>query len=64
MLRDLVGCNYPIFIDDSESIGDFDNTLLPTQSLFMRFVKGAKFAVRTQQIPKIKEVQTQLREAA
>lgn len=52
MLRNLTGYNYPIFIDNSESIGDFDSSLLPAQSFFMRFTKGAGFTVKARQIPK------------
>ena len=67
MLRELIGVDFPVFIDNSESIGDYNTALLPTQTLFMRFVKGAEFGVKTRSIstmPKITEVKTQQSEEA
>jgi hypothetical protein len=64
MLRNLTGNNFPIFIDNSESIGDFNSNLLPEQSLLMRFVKGAEFSVKTKKIPKIQELPIQKSEEA
>jgi DNA repair exonuclease SbcCD ATPase subunit len=64
MLRDLTECDYPIFIDNSESIGDFNSGLLPSQSLFMRFKKDTELAVKTletlkTQTPKITQISAQ-----
>ena len=67
MLRELVGLDYPVFIDNSESIGDYNTALLPTQTLFMRFVKSSEFGVKTRSIftaPKITEVQNRQSEEA
>ena len=51
MLRGITGFDYPVFIDNSESVGGYDESLLPSQTIFMRFVKDAALTVRKKDIP-------------
>ena len=55
MLRGITGYDYPLFIDNSESIGGLSNYPLPNQTIFMKYVQGAEIAVRYQDKSKRQE---------
>ena len=46
LMRRLTGLNFPVFIDNSESVADFDMSVLPRQTVFLRMVKNAPLSVR------------------
>jgi DNA repair exonuclease SbcCD ATPase subunit len=57
MLRELVGLDYPVFIDNSESIGRYDGIALPQQVLVMKFDKDAPLKVKFRNVAKVPQVE-------
>jgi hypothetical protein len=45
MLRGFLDLDYPVFIDNSESIGKYDGIDLPEQTFIMKFIKDAPLKV-------------------
>ena len=54
LMRRLTGLNFPVFIDNTESIANFDMSALPRQTVFLRMVKNAPLSVKcmNQAVPK------------
>ena len=47
LMRRLTGLNFPVFIDNTESVANFDMSALPRQTVFLRMVKNAPLSVRS-----------------
>ena len=45
LLRELTGLEYPVFIDNTESIANIDRSVLPAQTILSKVVKGGTFTV-------------------
>ena len=54
LMRRLTGLNFPVFIDNTESVANFDMSALPRQTVFLRMVKNAPLSVKcmNQAVPK------------
>lgn len=54
LMRRLTGLNFPVFIDNTESVAHFDMSALPRQTVFLRMVKNAPLSVKcmNQAVPK------------
>ena len=47
LMRRLTGLNFPVFIDNTESVAHFDMSALPRQTVFLRMVKNAPLSVKS-----------------
>lgn len=47
MMRNVIGVDCPICIDNTESVAGFDNSVLPSQTFLLRFVKGQPLTVQS-----------------
>ena len=47
LMRRLTGLNFPVFIDNTESVANFDMSALPRQTVFLRMVKNAPLSVKS-----------------
>lgn len=46
LLRNIIGLDYPVCIDNTESIADFDTSQLASQSILLRMVKGRPLSLQ------------------
>ena len=46
-MRRLTGLNFPVFIDNTESVAHFDMSALSCQTVFLRMVKNAPLSVKS-----------------
>ena len=47
LMRRLTGLNFPVFIDNTESVAHFDMSSLSCQTVFLRMVKNAPLSIRS-----------------
>ena len=47
LMRRLTGLNFPVFIDNTESVAHFDMSSLTCQTVFLRMVKNAPLSVKS-----------------
>ena len=47
LMRRLTGLNFPVFIDNTESVAHFDMSSLTCQTVFLRMVKNAPLSIRS-----------------
>ena len=47
LMRRLTGLNFPVFIDNTESVAHFDMSSLSCQTVFLRMVKNAPLSVKS-----------------
>lgn len=47
MMRNVIGVDCPICVDNTESVAGFDNSVLPSQTFLLRFVKGQPLTVQS-----------------
>lgn len=47
LMRRLTGLNFPVFIDNTESVANFDMSSLACQTVFLRMVKNAPLSVKS-----------------